>query len=127
MSLGAPRATTLRLVLGEGARIAATLRHRRAAMAADVGERPHLQSVDFFQRHGKHISIAETDHLRTDIPAARGEDLAEVSDARCRTARFNQQSDQLDHLARPDERIDLAQPGKVRFEIDIRRGDHHGR
>ncbi len=82
-----------------------------------AGAREHAvaeaQAVRIFERHGEHVAVAEADHLGADGAAAFGADHAEVADSSGGASRFDQQADQLHHLARALKRIEALDIGEV--------------
>jgi len=60
------------------------------------------QAVNFFERHGKHIPVAEADHLCADHPSTRGQDGAEIADRRRPFGEFDLRGDKGKFVPRKD-------------------------
>src|SRR5581483_5911655 len=80
-----------------------------------------LQTVDLFQWHRKDVTVAETDHLRADAPARAALNLAEIANGRGRPLGLHEQPDQFHHLARPEQRIEFADPRNPILQVQTRR------
>ena len=78
-----------------------------------------LQAVDFFQRHGKHAAVAETDDLGANAAAGSGADLAEIADGDAGAAGFHQQADDFGHLAGPAHRRNAVEFGVIGGERNL--------
>src|ERR1019366_4555615 len=78
-----------------------------------------LQAVNFFQRHGEHVAVAETDDPGANRPAAGRAHFAKIADGDAGTARFHQQADHLGHLAGPAYRRQAVELGDVGGEGDL--------
>ncbi len=85
-------------------RIVAARQHRVA----------ELQAAGFFERHGEHASVAETDDLGADGLAAGGLDFAEIADGGAGAAGFDQQPDHVGHFAGPAKGLDAFEVLEIR-------------